>query len=64
MSNVIITVKDVKKGDYDGVYFDVDIIDDEEGSMAVKVAGAIAAYVRDVLLTQDEFLINSTETEH
>jgi len=64
MSKVIITIKDVKKGDYDGVYFDVDIIDDDKDSMAVKVGGAIAAYARDVLLTQDEFLINSTETEH
>lgn len=52
MSEVTITVKDVGEGDSRGVIFDYDVVDEEVGSLAVIVAGALAGFAIELIETE------------
>ena len=60
MSKVTITIKDVVEGDAKGIMFDYDIVDDNEHSLAVYVAGELARHLTEILegnfaeLTEDK----------
>jgi len=60
MSEVTITIKDVVDGDAMGVIFDYEIVDDNEHSLAVYVADALASHAIKILegdfaeLTEDK----------
>jgi hypothetical protein len=49
MSEVTITIKDVVEGDAQGIMFDYDIVDDNEHSLAVYVAGELARHLTEIL---------------
>ena len=60
MSEVTITIKDMEDGDSKGIMFDYGIVDDNEHSLAVYVAGELASYAIKILegdfaeLTEDK----------
>jgi len=49
MSKVTITIKDVVKGDAQGIMFDYDIVDDEIYSVAVLLAKELARHLTEIL---------------
>jgi len=65
MSKVTITLEDVINNNDEGIDFNYDIFEDEENSSAVAVAGAMAAFARQLLEVSEEGFKNiTTETEH
>ena len=61
MSEVIITVKDIKSGDEEGVVFGYEIVEDDGDSLAVKVAGLMASHAIEILEITEEDLITNNE---
>ena len=65
MSKVTMTIEDVINNNDEGVQFDYDIFEDEENSSAVAVAGAMAAFAKQLLeVSEADFKNITTETEH
>jgi len=65
MSEVIITVKDIKDGDEEGVIFGYEVMkndgDMSEDTLAVKVAGLMASHAIEILEITEEDLITNNE---
>ena len=65
MSEVIITVKDIKDGDKEGVIFGYEIVKNDGGmsedTLAVKVASLMTSHAIEVLEITEEDLITNNE---
>ena len=61
MSEVIITVKDIKDGDEEGVVFGYEVVEDDGETLAVRVAGLMASHAIEILEITDDDLISNNE---